>query len=268
MQGSAILQRSFGVAACVIPFLVVILAPISSTSAHSNHGPTLGERYLKLDISVERVRTIYGLTYGSKHAAGIRSAADGDSDGVVSAEESETYGQLLLEQLVAEVSLDINGEPTVVRWGGPVIIGLAGAGARGPVTIEVTGSTDLPPGTERFVLRDSAEFDGVYRTTATLATTNEVTLIRGGEGLEPRTCLRRVAYLDFPEDGPPPARILSALVRGPAVAEPLQTRSWSRGSVSTHVWGAGLLLSAVVVMIVWRRRRRVKATGRGRDNGH
>ena len=229
--------------------------------AHPNHGPTLGERYLKLDLADHRVRIVYGLTYGSRTAAAIRTVSDTNGDGVVDASEAEARGRALIERLTAKVRIEARGRELAIRWRPPFIVGLAGPGARGPITMEAVGRTELPTGTERIVVRDRAEFEGVYRTVATVATDGTVTLLRAGEGENPSTLQRRVAYLDLPEDGPPPPRIFTVVLR------PLEPASQGERSddgewPSSTAWALAVVggvalvgLIAFITMLVRRRGR-------------
>lgn len=224
--------------------------------AHPNHGATLGERYLKLDVRGDRVRVVYGLTYAARHGATVKGTADADGDGRVDDEESRRHGEVLRRAIKTGVNLLIDGVPAPLDWTPPFLGQLQGPVALGPVAVETTAEVTLSPGIHIVILEDRAEFAGIYRTTTTTVVAPDVELRRAGRGRAPRATTRRLIFMDLPTPGTPPARVISAEVGVPEEAATSAPSSWALAL-------GGTAAAIVMLMLVAGGLRMLSARGRG-----
>lgn len=198
--------------------IVLIMAwssPSREVGAHPNHGPAWGERYLKLEISSEGARVVYGLTFSARYGIKVRRMADEDRDGVITTSESEHFGARFIEGLERDVRFDVDESRRHLSFSSPFVAGLESPRGRGPVALESAAKLSLNPGSRRFVLTDASEFEGIYRTTAKLVVSDDVKMIRCGRGPRPARKELRLVFLDLPEEGAPPPRIITAEVELP-----------------------------------------------------
>lgn len=236
-----------------------LLCRAGSVSAHPNHGPSWGERYLKLEATADGVRVVYGVTVSARFSHQLRAAADADRDGDVNGAEVAAFGASFAERLSRHVVLALDERARDEVWATPFTAGLGGRSARGPIAVETSTSIAVPPGRHKVTLDDRAEFDGIYRTTAKILAAPGVAIAKSGKGPSPRAQDRRLVFLDLPEDGPAPPRIITIELAIPGSSGP-EVPGWA-------VWlvvGGGGLVAAIAVGL-WRRRRRV--TGPGTDTG-
>jgi hypothetical protein len=226
---------------------------------HPNHGPSWGERYLKIDASTGGVRVVYGLTISARHGVQLRSMADRNRDGDVDQAEVEAFAESYTSRLSKNVGIRVDDRELDESWVTPFSAGLAGVGARGPVALETSTVLEVPPGVHVVSIEDRAEFEGIYRTTAKVVATEGVSIIRCGKGTSPSARDLRLVFLDLPDDGPPPPRIMTTEIAFPG-------RSWlaPRGRLGWILaMGSGLL--ALVVAAIVLGRRRLTARGRGTE---
>jgi hypothetical protein len=229
-------------------------------SAHPNHGPSWGERYLKIDAAADGVRVVYGITVSARFGNQLRASADADRNGQVDEGEVTTFGRGFADRLAKNVVLEVGGRASEEAWATPFIAGIGGRGARGPIAIETSTSVALPPGTQKLTIDDRAEFDGIYRTTAKISAAPGIALLKSGKGRAPSAQDLRLVFLDLPEDGPAPPRIITVELSVPG---------GERNGLA--VWGivvaAGVGFVVVVIAVALRRRRRRRVTAPGTDTG-
>lgn len=243
--------------------LILVAAALARrpAEAHPNHGPSGGERYLKMAAEPREVRLVYGLTITARFARTIRSRFDQDRDGLVDEQEGRRFGRELLERLERGVTATVDGTPLELEWEAPVTIRLAGPVGSGPLAVEVTSRPEMSPGVHLVTLRDRVEFEGIYRTTANITAAPEVELLRAGRGPSPGNLRPREVFLDLPSEGPPAPRRLALEARFPGGAPPSPAPE-ARWGIPV---GAAVGVSVLVLGVLWwRRRRRGRVTGPGR----
>ena len=223
--------------------------------SHPNHGPSLGERYFKLDVREDSVRVVYGLTYSARHGDGVRRDADKNRDGQIDETEARGLGEVYRQKVSSDVTLSIGGQPKQLTWSQPYLGQVAGPIGPGIVTIELTAEAELGTGAQVILLDDRAEFTGIYRSTATTSIAPEVELTKSGRGAEPRGRERRIVYMDLPSPEAPPSRIFSVAAVLPGVPEATETNGGNLPLVG------GLLLS--LLLLVAAGYKIVSARGKG-----
>lgn len=238
---------------CLIAAL--ILLPFVTASAHPNHGASWGERYLKLDIGENHLRCVYGLTIDAKSGRQIRDRANLNGNNEIDEQEASAFGALFIERLEADVALSIDDNEVELDWARPFAMGLIGRLGRGPVALETTAEVPLAPGDHRLRFIDRAEFDGIYRTTATLAVAAATKLLTAGRHENPSRVDTRIVFLDLPNAGQaPPRRLFADIVTPGASSSPGQ----SQENFAFLVLGALLLIAIVGLQL---RRRRIDERG-------
>ena len=237
-------------------FVLLVLICTATAQAHPNHGPSWGERYLKLDVAADGVRVVYGVTFVSRFGRKVRTLADADRNGRVDGGELELYGEAVTKRLAGDVQLTVAGDEKNLEWSAPFLGGLGGPLRGGPVTLETTAKVPLQPGTIRLLLEDGAEFDGIYRTTASIAVAPEVALIKGGRGPAPPGKRSRLVFLDLPSEGVPPPRVVTALVELPGTPN-----HEGNGSLSIVMLGIGTVLLVGICLVLGVRLRHYRRKG-------
>ncbi len=236
-------------------FLFALQAP-GTVESHPNHGPSLGERYFKLDVRDDRVRVVYGLTYAARHGGRVRGDADANGDGHLDESEAQSFGEGYRSKLSTSVSLRVDGQPEQLSWSTPFLGQVIGPLGPGIVAIEMTSEIELTPGAHTLVLDDRAEFTGIFRTTAMTSIAPEVELTKAGRGEAPRGRERRVVYMDLPSPGEPPSRVFSveAVLPGePEVSE--------EPPIASYLLLGGLVI--ILLVVGFGGYRVVSARGRG-----
>lgn len=241
-------------------FTAVVVVFSHDAHAHPNHGPSWGERYLKLEISPGHARVVYGLTFSARYGRQIREIADRDDDGVITRNETNQFGASFTKGLTADVLLDIDDEPRAVAWSPPFVATLQGKLRRGPVALETAAKVKLAPGLHRIVITESAEFEGIYRTTVKIVETEGVKLLRAGRGSHPRGTEHRLVFLDLPYEGPPSPRVVSVEVELPGPTGLM-------GSRETRWFIIGVVGVLVVLLLGWVGRRFLKKEGSPTEPG-
>lgn len=251
-------DRRFCVTDRITPLLTLALLGVlwslapGSSEAHPNHGPSLGERYLKLELRDDRLRVVYGLTYAARHGQRVRAQADADGNGMVTAEEERSHGDECRQQVSEAVKLTIDGRVRALAWNDPFLNAFTGPVASGPATIELTTEIPLGPGAHRLVLEDSAEFLGIYRTTTAIVVRDQAELLKAGKGRSPSGRDRRFVFMDLPSPGAPPTRIFTVEARLPGGSA--LSGNEGRGLVLGIVILLGLAASLLVGVAIGRRR--------------
>jgi hypothetical protein len=242
-------------------FLIALslLCRAATASAHPNHGPSWGERYLKLEATADGVRVVYGLTVSARFGHQLRTATDSDRNGDVDEAEVATFGRNFAERLSKNVVLEVDDLAREEIWATPFTAGLGGPSAQGPIAVETSTTIEVPPGLHKVTIDDRAEFDGIYRTTAKIMAAPGVEIARAGKGRVPGAQELRLVFLDLPEDGPAPPRVITLELSVPGSTWP-KVRWWSFG-----LGAGGSVLVATIAVVLWRRRRRL--TEPGRDTG-
>lgn len=219
---------------------------------HPNHGPALGERSIKLEISEGKGRVVYGLAYRAPVGRKLRFLADTDHNGSVDHAEAEKRGQVLSKTIAENTTLVAGGRSVSLRWQPLFVAQLEGRIARAPLAVESVATFVFAPSTKVFRLTDSAEFDGIYRTNARIAAKGEVTITKAGRGENPGRVEKRFVFLDLPSEGPAPARVLTALVALPE--QPEQPPDESPRALWRWIGGVILVLTCGVVWLLRKRR--------------
>lgn len=225
-----------------------ITAISHNVHAHPNHGPSWGERYLKLEMSSEHLRVVYGLTFNARYGRQVRDIADTDDDGVITPVESVRYGKRFTKILSRDFELFVDDETCDVEWSRPFVATLEGQLRRGPVAFETAAKLELAPGRHQLLCTDRAEFEGIYRTTAKLVVGEEVKLLRAGRGPQPRRKELRLVFLDLPDESPPSPRVMSIELELPGYTSILDSSHPRWIAIS----GVGVLVVLLLGLVVRR----------------
>lgn len=237
----------------LLAFFVATAAATSDrvASAHVGHVILRAERYLKLDATDADTRLVVSLTLGPEEGRRVLASADADSDGEVSAAESERYLGEWAAGLRTEIPVDIDGAHAELAWTdgwlepiGPVV--------RTPLTLELVAH--LPTtGMEHVVtFRDEMVRREVYdRTDIAFRGHQGAELVRSGIGESPEGIDE-----DLGLSGLERAEVFTARIRYPR-------RTWLSTLPRTWLAAAGASLAVVVVAIAavsrrWRRASRAR----------
>jgi hypothetical protein len=83
----------------------------ASALAHAHVAPSLDEnnRYLKLTLLPDEVRAAYTIYFGERPGASARLRMDVSGDGVIAPDEARAFGDSLLAEVAAAVTLELDG---------------------------------------------------------------------------------------------------------------------------------------------------------------
>jgi len=228
--------------------------------AHPDHGPTMGERYLRLEVDEDRARLVYGLTYTARFGRNVRAARDQNSDGRIDEGEHSAIAREHARSIGAGVEARVDGQVQTISWAETYVGPVDGPITATPLAIESSGTIALDSEATHLSIHDGAEFEGVYRTSAEIEAVRGVELTAAGRGLEPSGRVVRTTFLDMPSAGQPAVRVLSA-----RFTRPLHPRSSARNENGHPAMGslgpkmALALLGLICLGIVVRRWRRGRA---------
>lgn len=100
--------------------LAAVLAPIllrgGVAQAHVAPSEDTNNRYLKLTPMADRVRLAYTILIGQSPGRIARQLLDADRDRMVSEAEADAWAQDLGAQVLAELSLSLDGEAVPLAW--------------------------------------------------------------------------------------------------------------------------------------------------------
>lgn len=221
------------------------LAGATPASGHVGHVILRAERYLKLDATDADTRLVVSLTLGPEEGRRVLESADADSDGEVSAAESDAYLAQWAAGLRDEVPVEVDGARVALEWTdgwlepiGPVV--------RTPLTLELVAHLPTPGLEHAITFRDEMVRREVYdRTDVAFRGHQGAELVAAGIGESPEG-----VEDDLVLTGAEGAEVFAARVRYPQ-------RTWL--STLPRAWiggGAALVAAAVVVGALVRRRRR------------
>lgn len=239
-----------------LSFAIVVLNLACSTPAvtraHLGHLSLRAERYLKLDVRNDYVRTVMSLQLEGSESFRAREHVDTDHDGTMTASEVRHALDQWRVQLRRELAFTIDGRPAGARWEEGVIVPL-GAVRTTSTTIELVTRVALPPGPRaRIELRDALTFAGLQSTELRLEANDGMRFERAGvaptTGVTPRATLVEVS----PNARP---RTIVVVARRASAASSGSTGEWS--PLGSFVMFFALVLAATVLtagMMVRRRR--------------
>lgn len=245
-------RRRRALALALLSFAAALAPSAPRAHAHVGHVILRAERYLKLDATDADTRLVVSLTLGPEEGRRVLASADADSDGEVSAAESEAYLAEWAAGLRTEIPVDVDGARAELEWTdgwlepiGPVV--------RTPLTLELVAH--LPTaGMEHVVtFRDEMVRREVYdRTDIAFRGHQGAELVRSGIGESPEGIEE-----DLGLSGLERAEVFTARIRYPR-------RTWL--STLPRTWlaagGGGIALVVVVIAAVASRRRRRAAPAR------
>ncbi len=206
------------------------------------------ERYLKLDVAGRQARMVVSLTLGPDEGRRVLSAADGDGDGRVTAEESEAYLSQWGAALVSELPLSVDAAPIAPTWGDG-FLEPTGAVRATPLTVEMVARFELAGGEQTVTIVDRMVRREVFeRTDVAFDVRDGAELVASGIAGEADGPTPDLMYGGTFRPGEPVS--LVATLRTPPPEVPPGSPPWALIAV------AGVALVAGFGLLTWLRRRR------------
>ncbi|MBK9031636.1 MAG: hypothetical protein IPL61_09925 [Myxococcales bacterium] len=243
--------------------LLIVAALAAGAGVSRGHSPPSDatvDRYLKLTPMGDRVRLAYTVVFGQGPGARVRQRLDRDRDGRVSPAEADVLGRELDRDVMAALTIAIDGQPVRWTWA-RVDVGLgADTVAAGALSVDLiawlcTGGGDA----HGLTMRDELRLDAMGATELTVERGPGITIAArtlGGERLEDDVA-------SWTGVGGPIATGLELRYAASATAtRPRDGRCHAdRGAAARRSWllGFGVGAAAVAALVgglAWRRRRR------------
>jgi hypothetical protein len=242
---------SVGSRAIVVALTLTALTPPFVAEAHLGHEVQTAERYLKVDAADDHVRVVVSLMLGPVEAARVLRIADrdaGDGDGNLTEAEADAYMAIWGEGLLADLPIEVDGEPVAASWGEPYLDPLGPISPR-PATVEMVARIPLDAGTHSITLRDRMQRDTYDRTDVAFRARDSAELVASGPEESPS---ERVPTLAFAGSRGPD--VFTAVVNAPG---PVDLVPDNDEGAQPWLWlGASLVvLFAVALAFVAIRRR-------------
>ena len=235
--------------ALTVPAVLVLATSPRAAAAHPDHGPTLGERSLSLELHPSGAKLVYGLTFTDRFGLKLRLSADADRDGRLDDSERSRAASALAASVREGCRLLLDGTEVQPTWAEPYLGPAEGPIRPDPLAFELTGRVPLAGGRHRVTIEDRTELEGIYRTAVRIRAEPGVDLVAAGRGWEPSRLERSIVILDLPSPTAPPPRVVTAEVVLPGAGE-------SPAPVSAPVVVATVVAIALLTVGLWGRLRR------------
>lgn len=129
--------------------IVLVITCAVGLPAFAHVAPSVDDnnRYLKVTPAADRLRVAYTVFFGENPGRQMRPSLDADHDGVISDEESGTFGAKLAREVADGIDLTVDGAHQAIEWS-TVAVGLGTPEvAAGSFSVDMIAYLCLPEST-------------------------------------------------------------------------------------------------------------------------